>query len=143
MNHKIFNVLSIGFLLTIFEISETYCQNNTPFIDNIELTYTLDSAAHFSGGKLAYNQFLMQNLQYPFEAQINNIQGKVYVTFIVLASGKLINIKTSEGANPHLAKEAIRLIQIMPDWVPAYFKGNPVNSQTNLPISFKNLGLIK
>ncbi len=65
------------------------------------------------------------------------------MTFVVLASGKLININTSEGANPHLAKEAIRLVQIMPDWVPAYFQGKPVNSQTNLPISFKNMGSIK
>ncbi len=131
----------ITYFLFFFFINNTltFTQNSS---EKIELTYVVDSAAHFTGGNQAYNKFILQNLRYPIEAQKNKIQGKIYVTFIVLASGKLTNIITSDGANKHLADEAKRLILIMPDWVPAYFQGKPVNSQTNLPITFKDLGFI-
>jgi Gram-negative bacterial TonB protein C-terminal len=111
--------------------------------NGVVINFLVDSSAHFPGGANERSKFLGQNLRYPFEAQINNIIGKIYISFIVLASGEITNILVSEKSNKHLAMEGIRLIKAMPKWIPAYYNGNAVNTQYTFPISFNNLGFGK
>ena len=63
----------------------------------------------------------------------------VFVKFDVTKKGKVINVQVTNGVpgGPNLAKEALRLIQSMPDWIPATMKGKPVEAEYNLVIPFK------
>ncbi|HBY66893.1 MAG TPA: hypothetical protein DEG69_03450 [Flavobacteriaceae bacterium] len=95
------------------------------------------SPASFSGGKVALTEYLSQNLTYPEEAKSLQIEGKVYVTFSISKDGSTENIKAIRGPGFGLNKEAIRLIQNMPNWKPAIQNGKPVGAKMMLPITFK------
>lgn len=47
----------------------------------------------FPGGQQGLTEFLIANVEYPEFAKKNNIEGKVYVTFIVNEKGEVVNPK--------------------------------------------------
>lgn len=91
----------------------------------------------FPGGQDALVKFLQTHIKYPREAIKKNLEGKVYVGFVVEKNGKLSQVEIRKGVNELLDQEAIRVVSSMPDWQPGYQKGKPVRVQFVLPISFK------
>lgn len=96
----------------------------------------LNSDSSFVGGTPQLQYFIQNNIQYPQDAIEQNIQGKVYVKFVVEKDGTVSYVKIDKGVDPLLDKEALRVIRSMPKWKPAYSKGRPVRSVNRLPISF-------
>ena len=70
-------------------------------------------------------------------AQENNIQGKVFVQFVIEKDGSVSNVNVTRSVDPSLDKEAIRVIQSMPKWIPGKQQGVPVSVRFTLPITFK------
>lgn len=97
----------------------------------------VEKMPEFPGGQEAMTKFIIENVKYPEAAQKKGIQGKVLVTFTVTKTGKITNISISQKVNDLLDAEAVRVISIMPDWIPGEDKGAPVDVQMTLPISFK------
>lgn len=65
----------------------------------------------------------------------NEIQGTVYLSFIVEIDGALTDIKVMRGVSKTLDAEVIRLIKLMPKWKAGeQEKGVPVRSRYVLPI---------
>ena len=96
-----------------------------------------DVAAQFPGGTKALHVFIQKNVQYPVDAVENNIQGRVYVTFVVEPDGSLSGIEVMRGGvYPSINNEAERLIRVMPNWTPGETDGNKVRSRCRLPITF-------
>ena len=91
----------------------------------------------FPGGQDALVKFLQTHIKYPREAIKKNLEGKVYVGFVVEKNGKLNQVEIRKGVNELLDQEAIRVVSSMPDWQPGFQKGKPVRVQFVLPISFK------
>lgn len=93
----------------------------------------------FPGGNAEMQKFLSKNIQYPAMEAEAGIQGKVYVAFVVDVDGSLTDIKLMRGVKdgPGCDKEAMRLVKMMPKWVPAKKEGKPVKTRINLPINFK------
>ncbi len=56
-----------------------------------------DTLAQFYGGPEAYIKFLQNNLIYPQAALEKNIQGMVYVRFIVCEDGSICNVKVIDN----------------------------------------------
>ncbi len=83
------------------------------------------------------NKYLGENLKYPVDARKLGIGGKVYVQFIVGKNGEIRDIKILKGVNKLLDKEAIRVVEAMPNWKPGKQHGRPVSVIYNLPIHFK------
>ena len=50
-----------------------------------------DKAPQFPDGENALLSFIARNLRYPKEAQMNGIQGKVYIRFVVNSTGKVVD----------------------------------------------------
>ncbi len=99
-----------------------------------QFIYTIvDEDAEFPGGKKALLTFLTKNLEYPEMC----ILGKIYLKFTVLQDGTIENIIVLRGITdwPECEKEAIRVISIMPKWIPAKVNGKSVNSYFYLPIN--------
>jgi len=82
-------------------------------------------------------KFIQDNLQYPQVDIENEIQGKVYIEFIVEEDGSLTNIKVLRGVSSTLDKEAVRVIRLMPKWIPAELNGKAVRCRARLPITFR------
>lgn len=101
-----------------------------------EIVELPDEEAQFPEGAIALQRFIQENVQYPIEALELGIQGRVYVSFVVEGDGSISNIEIMRGASEVLDKEALRLIQIMPKWIPAKDRGGVVRSRCRLPISF-------
>ncbi|MCR9172485.1 MAG: energy transducer TonB [bacterium] len=92
--------------------------------------------AEYDGGTKALIAFIQKNMNYPKEAIEQEIQGKVYLDFTVQEDGSIDSIKVARSAHPLLDAEAIRLISIMPNWIPAEYKGEKVAVRSRLPITF-------
>jgi protein TonB len=90
----------------------------------------------FPGGEEFRIAFLQQNIKYPEEAKELGIQGRVFVTYVVEADGSITDIRVLRGIGGGCDEEAIRVVSIMPKWIPGKQRGTPVRVQFNLPIKF-------
>lgn len=82
-------------------------------------------------------QWLRKNLNYPPLAAEMNIQGKVFVQFVVEKDGSISNVKVMRGVDGSLDQEAVRVIESMPKWIPGKQRGKPVRVAYNMPIIFE------
>lgn len=98
----------------------------------------LEQNATFQGGDLeTFRAWVLQNLKYPESAAKQSIQGKVILSFIVEADGKINEVKVLRGVDPSLDEEGIRVIKSSPDWMPGKQAGKTVAQQFTIPIAFK------
>lgn len=93
--------------------------------------------AEFPGGYKSLQRFLSTNIIYPQEAQENEIQGRVVVQFVVEKDGIINNATVIRGVDEDLNREALRVVNKMPRWIPGMNNGTPVRTYFNLPITFK------
>lgn len=90
----------------------------------------------FPGGNEALVSYLSENLTYPKEAARKGIQGRVYISFIVNKEGKVTEATILKGIGYGCDEEALRVVNEMPDWMPATVNGEPVPVKYNLPVAF-------
>lgn len=83
------------------------------------------------------NQWLASNLKYPPTAAESMIQGRVMCKFIVEKDGSISNIEVVKGVDPALDKEACRVINSMPKWVPGKQNGKNVRCYFTMPVTFR------
>lgn len=98
-----------------------------------------EDAAVFPGGREKMNEFVSANLRNPESVQQGIISGKVYVKFVVSEKGEVSAAQVLKGipACPECGEEAIRLINSMPNWIPAAHEGKKVKSYVGLPVKFE------
>lgn len=94
-------------------------------------------SAVFPGGRAAFNEFLANEIKYPKDSQKKRIQGRVVVYFEIKSDGSSKVIRLIKTVSEELDAEAIRVIESMPKWTPAFLDGVPVNSYYDLPFNFK------
>ena len=90
----------------------------------------------FPGGMQALMAFLIENIQYPADAQKQKVDGRVLVNFVVEKDGSITEVKVLKPGFPSLDAEAIRVVKAMPKWKPGYQNGQPVRVQYTVPINF-------
>jgi len=90
----------------------------------------------YPGGNEALIKFMLENVKYPEEAKKNNIQGTVFVSFIVETDGSVSNVKVLRGIGGGCDEEGVRVVSIMPKWTPGKERGKAVRVQFNMPIKF-------
>jgi len=96
-----------------------------------------DVYPEFPGGVQARMEYLSQKIIYPEIARKNNIEGKVFVLFVVEKDGRLTNIKLLHDIGGGCGEEALRVIKSMPAWEPGLQRNQPVRVQMSLPITFQ------
>ena len=125
-----------------YELKPFYISNDTDTLssDSIldERPYTvIEKMPQFPEGEKALLDFIGRNLKYPIVACENRIQGKVIVRFVVSKTGKITNIEVLRSLDPDLDKEAVRVIKMLPDWIPGEQNREKVSVYYTLPITFK------
>ena len=91
----------------------------------------------FPGGTEGLMRYLSKNIKYPVGAQKAGTQGRVVVEVIIDANGNVTNPKVSQGVDPLLDAEAIRVTANMPKWQPGTQRGQAVNVRYTFPIIFR------
>ena len=94
-----------------------------------------DQLPMYQKGNYALQDFIKDNLEYPKQAQISNIQGIVVLQFVVEPSGLVTNIGVSKTVGGGCDQEAIRVLQMI-KWYPAKKNGKLVRSQMTFPFYF-------
>ncbi|MEQ8926340.1 MAG: TonB family protein [Fulvivirga sp.] len=89
------------------------------------------------GGMNEFLKFIGKNLKYPSKARKMDIEGKVYVQFIVNEVGELVDIEIIKGIGSGCDEEVLRLLAKAPKWNPGKQRGVPVKVKTVLPIEFR------
>ena len=91
----------------------------------------------FPGGKPELIRFLSDSIQYPFVPKELKTQGKVIVRFLIDKSGKVTNAQVMKPLDYYLDKEALRVINTLPDWTPGIRCGKNINIYVTMPVEFK------
>ncbi|MBS1530127.1 MAG: energy transducer TonB [Bacteroidetes bacterium] len=86
----------------------------------------------FPGGAKAFSKFLAKNLKYPQ----TEVQGKVFVEFIVEKDGSLSRFRILRGITSETDQEAIRVMKLSPPWNPGQQNGHKVRVYWIVPINF-------
>lgn len=110
-----------------------------PVVDSDEgrIFTIVDEMPVFPGGEEKLFAFLRSNIKYPPSARENGVGGRVAVNFMVDRSGKISDVKILKGIGSGCDEEALRVIRMMPDWIPGKQNGRPVLVSYYLPVDFR------
>ncbi|HTK18090.1 MAG TPA: TonB family protein [Mucilaginibacter sp.] len=115
----------------IFQNGKTFDKNGSDYPTSLTLKYPV-----FGRGIDDFYRFLAKTITYPEVAKRANIQGKVFVTFIVERDGELTDVHIVRGVGSGLDEEAVRAIKLSSKWNPGTQGGIPIRMQYTMPISF-------
>ncbi|MBQ7710535.1 MAG: energy transducer TonB [Bacteroidales bacterium] len=106
-------------------------------VEEEEIFQVVEEEPEFPGGMEALYKYLGESIKYPQLAKENNIEGKVYVTFVVEKDGSIANPRILRDIGGGCGNEAVRVVKAMPKWKAGKQRGKNVRVQFNLPVSFK------
>ena len=90
----------------------------------------------FPGGENERVKFLSNNLKVPSEGLKEGLEGTVYVTFVVKEDGSIKDVKILRGLGKTYDEEVLRVVNLMPAWLPGVQRGKAVAVQFNMPVKF-------
>ncbi len=79
-------------------------------------------------------EFVYGNLKYPANACV---EGMIVINFTIDEEGNIINPKVVRDIGGGAGEEGLRVVKLMPKWIPAEEFGKLVKVNFNLPIRFK------
>ncbi|MBK5721588.1 TonB family protein [Dysgonomonas sp. Marseille-P4677] len=103
--------------------------------DGERILLTADQMPSYPGGEQAMFKFLRDNLKWTEDG--TSFQGRVIVRFIVTKQGKIVKPTVVRGLTNTSDKEALRVVSMMPDWIPGKYNKENVNVYYTIPIVFK------
>lgn len=97
----------------------------------------VEENAQPKGGMAEFYRYVGENIKYPAQARRMQVEGRVYVEFIVGKDGKIFDATAVKGIGAGCDEEAVRIIMSAPAWNPGKQRGKPVRQRMVLPITFK------
>ena len=114
----------------IFEIPESKPDENSIF-------QIVETQPEFPGGMAELMKYLQKNIRYPQICKEQRVQGRVIVQFVVNTDSTITDVNVVKPVNPYLDKEAVRVVEAMPKWIPGKLHGEPVRVRFTLPVTFR------
>ena len=105
--------------------------------DNDTIYNVVEEMPEFPGGVEAMIHYVGDNVKYPEEAKDKEIQGRVFISFVIEKDGSVNEVKVMRGIGGGCDEEAVRVIKAMPKWKPGKQEGKPVRVNYMMPINFK------
>lgn len=108
------------------------------FSDNTKSEYfEMETRPLPKKGMQDFYNFIGKNFNYNKESIKNNIQGKIFLKFVVDKEGKIVEPKILKGLGYGLDEEAIRVLLKYGDWIPGEQRGIKVRCTFSLPLSLQ------
>lgn len=98
--------------------------------------YQPEAPPRFPEGEDALKRYISSHLQYPKEYRDACISGKLRVSFVVGATGLVEQVCLERPLDRFVDEEVMRLVAMMPRWIPARDHGKPVDAWYTIPICF-------
>jgi periplasmic protein TonB len=97
----------------------------------------VEEQATYKGGLASFYEFVGKKIKYPAQAKRMNIEGKVFVEFVIERDGRLTDVKAIKGIGGGCDEEAVRVVMSSPGWNPGKQRGKPVRTRFVIPINFR------
>lgn len=134
---KMDEIVVIGYSSDRRRVQEIIDQDRKRSAGSDEIFVVVENQPKFPGGTDAMMQFLGDNIRYPKEAQEKGIQGRVICTFLVMKDGSIDEVEVVRGVEPSLDAEAVRVLELMPEWEPGTQRDQAVTVRFTLPVVFR------
>jgi hypothetical protein len=105
--------------------------------DAVYNTTGVDTKPQFPGGMGEFYKFVGQNFKVSTEAKKIKLKGKVYLIFTIEKDGSLSDFSILRDIGYGCGEEAIRVLKLCPNWIPAMVNNKPVRVEYSLPISIQ------
>lgn len=128
------NKLLILFIL--FSVNLNAQVQISPIEEDTTVYTIVDITPKFSQGRDAMYKFIYSKIHYERMSEID-VQGKIFIEFIVEKDGHLSNIKITRNLDPFCDSEAVRIVRLMPKWKPGKLKNKKVRTKIEIPITIK------
>jgi protein TonB len=96
-----------------------------------------EESASPKGGFGPFYKYLGEKIKFPVQARRMEIEGRVFVEFVINKDGSFTDVKIVKGIGGGCDEEALRVIQAAPPWNPGKQRGKPVRQRYTLPVIFK------
>ena len=96
-----------------------------------------DSMPQYPDGMEKLSGFLMQQLTYPEFEKTNKIQGRVVISFVIGADGRICRPSVILPLSPGIDRAAVKAVLDMKPWIPGKMNGTPVNVRMAIPLVFR------
>ena len=97
----------------------------------------VEEMPEYAGGEAALRADIAKETVYPRVAQDNNIEGRVFVRFVVTSKGTVDQVSVVRKSDQYLDAEAVRVVKLLKKWKPGKQRGEPVNVWYTVPITFQ------
>jgi protein TonB len=121
----------------VLKAKEVIAQPEPPKEEETKVFDVVEQMPSFPGGPSALFEYLSKNIKYPVVAEENGVQGRVIVTFVVERDGSITDVRVVKSVDPSLDKEAKRVVQSMPRWIPGKQNGSAVRVKYTVPVTFR------
>lgn len=81
--------------------------------------------------------YVQSEATYPEIARQLNIEGTVFVSFVVDKDGKITDVKIARSVHESLDKEAIKAVKKLPVMIPGRKSKKPVRAEYTIPVKFE------
>lgn len=119
-----------GLVFDYYEITNKGTNEDKP-------VYGVEQMPQFPGGDKELMKFIHDNLEYPKVAAEVGIEGRVTIRFVIARDGNITDVTVIRGLDPSCDKEAVRIVKMMPRWIPGRQNGRNVPVYYTLPIVYK------
>ncbi|MEQ9591049.1 MAG: TonB family protein [Cyclobacteriaceae bacterium] len=102
-----------------------------------EIFTIVETPAEPAGGLAAFYKDISERIKYPAQARRMQVEGRVFVEFVVNKDGSLTDIRVVKGIGAGCDEQAVLVLQTAPKWKPGKQRGVPVRQRMVLPITFQ------
>jgi len=120
------------------EVDISIYEERDDIVDEEPIYYSVQEYPKFMGkDDNAFRKYIVDNINFPVEAQENGLGGKVQVQFVVDLDGSLSQVKIIRGVHPSIDREVLRVVENSPKWEPAIQSGRHVRAMYGIIIAFE------
>ncbi len=116
---------------------EMFTREDLHRTDTLPMCYVIEEMPFFPEEEKGRIEFIKKNMVYPQDAIKAKIEGTVYCQFTIDSTGAISDAKILRGLYSSIDAEAIRIIKMMPKWMPGKQSGKKVKVLYTMPIIFE------
>jgi protein TonB len=91
----------------------------------------------FKGGLEGFKNFVLEKLNYPETAKMNDEEGSVQIRFTVGRDGNIKGISLVKQDKEYFNEQVIQAVASSPKWIPGKRDGKLVDVTITLPVKFR------
>ena len=124
-------------LFLLFTITKISAQEIVTLVnkDSIYDLVAIERRPEYPDGMEAFYKLISANFNIPKDKGFKG--GKVFLSFVIEKDGSLVDIKVLRDPGFGLGDEAVRVLRISKNWIPAEQKGVKVRCKYMLPIALR------